>query len=416
MTLTLTHRPHGRTSTDTPTPPPADRGRAWLTRLFAGDFAFPAVQPADLAPAARPPAEFDAAARAVGCRDLFVIDAPERPSRERVVADIARNAALKGERVLVLSPDPTAADRVVEMLTHGPAVSVVRALADDENPYRPSPAVTRLTSANAGAAHADKVIREASSPAASVEAKLAPITTLGTILADLRERAVRFEQIEAERSALAADAEDSPASLRAEHEAALARLTAERESLCAKRREKETDLAATRQHCTEAAAGAKKTGFFARLLGKGKAVGADPAELERHAVELEREIKELAAHEAKLGGECDHAATAFAAERDRLCEARRVERDAKLAALSAEADATTAVFRGHRAAFEAAGFAAPWPTVHSVDTGRAALDAARAAAEHDVLATRDRAAELTSTRADIVREFLAGVRVVVGTP
>src|SRR5215207_10025844 len=72
MTLTLTHRPHGRTSTDTPTPPPTDRGRAWLTRLFAGDFAFPAVQPADLAPAARPPAEFDAAARAVGCRDLFV--------------------------------------------------------------------------------------------------------------------------------------------------------------------------------------------------------------------------------------------------------------------------------------------------------------------------------------------------------
>ena len=234
-------------------------------------------------------------------------------------------------------------------------------------------------------------------------------------LADLRERAVRFEQIEAERAALQTDGDDPLAALRAEHESTRARLTAERETLAARRREREASLTAARQHAADTSTGAHKTGFFARLLGMGKSA-ADPAEVERHAAELDSEIKELAAHEAKLAGECDQSAAAFAADCDRVRESRRSEHDTKLAALTGEADAATAAFRGHRAAFEAAGFAAPWPTAHSVDTAHAALDAARAAAERDLIAARDRAAEPSRSRADVVREFLAGVRVVVGTP
>ena len=410
MTLTLT-RPHGRTSTDTLTPPPTDRGRAWLTRLFAGDFAFPAVQPAALAPADRPPAEADAAARAAGCRDLFVLDAPERPSRERVLADVARAAALKGERVLLLSPDAAAADRLVEMLA--PTGSVVRALADDENPYRSSAVVNRLTAANAGAAHADKVVREAMAPAAAVEGKFAPLAAVAGLVPGLRERAARFEQLQAERAALEADTADPLAELRAGHEAAVGRLKAERDGAQAKRAEKEAELAAVRQHCADASDAAKKTGFFSRLLGKTKSAG-DPAELERHAADLEREIKELAAREATLAAECDHAAAAFAAECERVRAAHAADRTAKFAAVAAEADAISAAFRADKAAFDAAGLAAPWPTAQSLDATVAALTAARASAERELASARERAATLD--RAALAREFLTAVRVVVGTP
>src|SRR3954447_3291136 len=78
MPLTLFSPTHGRAPTDTPHPSPAaDRGRTWLARLFAGDFAFPALAPAATAPG-RSPVEADAVSRALACRDLFVIDAADR--------------------------------------------------------------------------------------------------------------------------------------------------------------------------------------------------------------------------------------------------------------------------------------------------------------------------------------------------
>ena len=93
--------------------PPADRGRAWLARLFAGDFPFPAIAPVPLPPADRTAAEHAAAARAAGCRDLFVVHA-DPVAGERVLVEIARAAA--PDRVLILSPHPAAADRVAERL------------------------------------------------------------------------------------------------------------------------------------------------------------------------------------------------------------------------------------------------------------------------------------------------------------
>src|SRR5262245_49154734 len=152
MPLTLAPPTQGRTSTDHLTATPAPNGgRVWLARLFAGERGFPALVPTAIPVPGRggssfgtptplqplTPAEHDALARALGCHDLFVLDAADRPARERLIADLIRLTADRGERVLALSPDPASADRIAESVAAGGG-SVVRALADDENPLRPA--------------------------------------------------------------------------------------------------------------------------------------------------------------------------------------------------------------------------------------------------------------------------------------
>src|SRR5262245_41782515 len=66
MSLSVGPRFPGRPTADHP-PPSLDRGRVWLARLFAGDFAFPALVPTPIPHAGRGPAEHDAVARALGC-------------------------------------------------------------------------------------------------------------------------------------------------------------------------------------------------------------------------------------------------------------------------------------------------------------------------------------------------------------
>src|SRR5436309_14085614 len=67
MSATIATRTPVRTQ---PAPDPADRGRAWLARLFAGDFAFPSIPTVPLPPAERSAAEYDAVSPAAACRGL----------------------------------------------------------------------------------------------------------------------------------------------------------------------------------------------------------------------------------------------------------------------------------------------------------------------------------------------------------
>src|SRR5262245_41140116 len=112
------------------------------------------------------PAELHAATRAAACPDLFVVHAQEQAAGERVIAEVA---LFTSGRVLVLSPDPAAADRLTERL---PASAVVRALADAENPVRPSPVVARLTSAALGSGRVELLKRETADAMAAAESRL----------------------------------------------------------------------------------------------------------------------------------------------------------------------------------------------------------------------------------------------------
>src|SRR5262245_34382756 len=131
-----------------------DAVRAWLARLPSDLIPF---WPADVAlTGSHSPAEVHAITRALGCPDLFLIDAFDQESRESIIAQLAEFAA---HPVLVLSPDPEAADRLTERLA---GAGVVRALAEDENPIRSSPVVARLTSTALGPGKAERLRREAS--------------------------------------------------------------------------------------------------------------------------------------------------------------------------------------------------------------------------------------------------------------
>src|SRR5262245_8864031 len=174
MSVTIATRPHPRT-------PAPDAARALLSRLFAGHelptFASAQLRAAPGGP--RAPAEALAAARAAACPDLFLAHAPDPLAGERVIADTARAAAVPvSGRVLVLSPNPAAADRITERLVRSADVSTVRALADDENPARPSPAVARVTSAALAAARVDQLKREVAAAVGAADARLAALDRL----------------------------------------------------------------------------------------------------------------------------------------------------------------------------------------------------------------------------------------------
>lgn len=279
----LTSRPLSSDST------PGDPVRAWLARLPADLPPFAPV--AGTASEARSPAEAHAVSRALGCPDLFIVDSPDQITGERVIAQLAKGV---GGRVLVLSPDPGAADRIAERLADA---GVVRALADHENPTRPSPVVARLTSRALGIDRAARLRREAADALTAAEGRLAEGESLTAIsdaiveLTSLRDRA----EIE----------------VRAVHDgAAIGRM--------------EADLAALRRRAAESHAPqeARRAGFFAWLLGRRHP--PEPAELEKEAGVLAAEV------------------AARAAARDEAIRAdlsiRRAPLDARLAELIAKRD------------------------------------------------------------------------------
>ncbi|QJW95631.1 hypothetical protein [Frigoriglobus tundricola] len=206
MSATIATRPHRPPAVDH-----GDRGRAWLARLFAGDFSFPAVPFCPLPAGDRTAAEHAAAARAAGCRDLFVVHA-DPVAGERVIADIARATA---DRVLVLSPNPGAADRVAERLLRC-GVAVLRALAEDENPIRPSPPVSKVTSAAVAAARTNQARQEAAAAVAAAEQRLAAFAVVAKAVARLAEVTDRLRQLDADVADHAARRDRAEADVAAE--------------------------------------------------------------------------------------------------------------------------------------------------------------------------------------------------------
>lgn len=422
MPLTLSPR-----RTADPAPP-----RPWLVRMLVGEVGLPDFAPAALPAAARTAAEADAVARALACPDLFLLDAPDRATRERLIADLARCAALRGERVLVLSPDPAAADRLTELAAADPAVKAIRALADDENPHRPSPAATRLTTAAAGRGRVDGLRRTVETDLRTADAELAAAETLASVAAGLKALADRFAAIEAERAAAAAARDAAPpaepgspfaadlARIAAEADAARKPLLAERTAIQARRATADSTLAAARQHKADVADPAKKSGFFSRLLHKPKPP-ADPAELDRHIAEAERAVREQADRDAAVQAELDAVDRRQAAEVGKRTAAETVARrpwfDAQLAALAAERDDVAGKFVLAGKDLTRGGGTVPAQlTPDAAGRVAAELEARRAAAAAKRAAARERLDDLGAAGAELAGRVLAEARVVVGTP
>ena len=325
--------------------------------------------------------------------------APDPVVGERVIAELAR---LASEPVLILSPDPAAADRLAERLArHG----AVRALADDENPIRPSPIVAKLTSNALGSGKVEQWKREAAEALATSEARLAALDRLEELApglealeADLTELAARRGRFEDDARA-ATDRESVARSvrLRAAQVSPSPHWMRELEIVPVELEKNEAELGDLRQqHAAALAAATKKSGFLARLLGKAPSTVADPAPLSTRIHILESEVAVLRARHAESLAEFDKLVNA---ERDRLVgekiaalsnqmEPRRLELTTVRDRLRGERDDLSRRFR---------------------------LDAAtRAAAEQELAAARARLTELAAP--DLPRNLLARAGLVIGTP
>ena len=403
---TLVPRTHGRQTTDHPsaTPAPAT-SRSWLTRLLAGEFELPAVAPIAL-PASGIPAERALLARALACPDLFIIDAAERTVRERLLAKLLHLAAERGERVLALSPDPAAADRLVEALG-AERMRVVRALAEDENPQRPVAGISQFTSRAQGIGRAEQLRREAALGISALEAKLSRFDRTRMVRTRLEEIERQRRALQAEREGLA-DSKQVEAGIAAEldairlrRDAALAPLAAERGVLAAKRAEKEAAVQAARAQ----AAHSKKPGFLARLLGAKPTAPPDSTVVG----DLESEAHALAKRENELQAEADAATRPFTSEMERAtaaaADARRAALEKSLAELEPEASRLEQTLRE---------FLPKNAVDDTVEAGT--LAANRGDLERELAIARTRQEEFAHAGPDLARRLLAETKIVVGTP
>ncbi|MCE9561686.1 MAG: hypothetical protein K8U57_06485 [Planctomycetes bacterium] len=414
MSLTLAPRPHVRApATDEP---PADPVRTWLARLSNAVAELSSFAPLSIGQLTDlTVAEADAVCRAAACPDLFVIHAPDHVVRERVIAAISQLSATRSGRCLVLSPNPAAADRITERLAKIGETGVVRALADDENPARPSPVVSKITSAAIGTARADRLKRDAATAVAEADARLTALEKLTELAskvaefdAEIAELAVRRQVVE---SVVRAET-DSPfatklTALKASHEAFAASITTEIETLSLTRKEKETALVGVQQQLDEATAEtAKKPSFFSRLIGKGKQ-GPDPADLAKQIQSLEAEIATIKVRSAEAQSKLTATATASAVEREQAILAevasRQAEVDSHVASKTSERDriSTEAEVLG---------------TTLGVVPLASELASTQYAATLALVRAKEHAVEVDRTAAEIARQFLARMPVVVGTP
>ncbi len=432
MPLTLAPRTHGSAPTDTSHPQPsADRGRSWLSGLFAGEIAFPAISPVVFVGAGRTPIETDTVARALGCPDLFVIDASDRSARERALVDLARAAAMREERVLVLSPDSHAVDRIAEPCAIGDRLKVVRALAGDENPHRLSPSVMRLTTFETGLGTVERLKQDASESIARLSPKLPPLLTARNALTRMKELVARMTVIESKRDAEEARKSGLELEIRNETGTPIAERLAKLEATVkpfrdasaaatTARQQKDAELEASRECYAEVVAEAsRKHGLISRLFSKPKPI-ANLAELEQQVQELEQESRASAEREARALAEAEAASQAADSQRNRLVSdeiaIRHTEIEKRLASLASLREAVGAEFRDQIAYVFSAGFGVVTPDAGAVERVSDSVQAAIAAIDQPLTAARERLAELSQHGAAHARQLLAEVRIVVGTP
>ncbi|AWM40457.1 hypothetical protein [Gemmata obscuriglobus] len=384
---------------------PGERGRPWLTRLLAGELPLSCFRSAPLPSGGRAPSEYHCAARAAACPDLLVVHA-DPAAGERFIFDLATLAA---DRVLVLSPNPGVADRIVEGLL-GASVGVLRALGDNENPSRLPPVVAAVTSAALGINRAAQLQRDAAGAVAAAEARMAafaPVAKAIARLVEVNESLARLEtrltELTARRDRVEADLRaetDTPfaralAQFDADHAAAVERRGAELRTAVAARDEKQSALEQARHLHAEAL---RKPGFLSRWFsGKAKPGAVEPADLEKQLQVLEAEAAALAAQVRELEGAVTASATASGAARDALVTNELASRRAAAATAVTEAEAELARARAESAALNKVIVS----TVPGDDHG---------AAQAALAAAREKAAE--AARAVPV----APPRVVVGTP
>ncbi|MCS6865274.1 MAG: hypothetical protein RMJ56_16620 [Gemmataceae bacterium] len=397
------------------------RAREWLDQLFAGQYPFSEITPSPLPHPPAQPAEYDAMARAAASPDGFLIHADPLRSAS-LIAQLARTLVLTppappspAPRVLILTPYSAAADRISEQLLQWD-VAVVRALAEDENPLRETPAVSRVTSLARGLADVQRQYQQAVTRLAEAEKRMAAFAPVAKAIARLAEVQAILAQQQAHRAACLARREQleqevrdevgTPFAIRcqqwaAEYAERLGRLTAELDAQRDSYREKTAQLQQIQQQLAEAS---RKPGLLARLFGSKAPAGLpDPAELDKQRQTLAADCDALAARVAELEAQRDAEQTAFPRQRDQLLADeiahRRAAIDAEIALLTAECTRAEA----------------EWTALRTVIAQAAPGDDPRLA-EEELTTARQQVAETTLALQHVLTQMASETRIVVATP
>ena len=94
--------------------------------------------------------------------------------------------------------------------------ALLRALADDENPVRPSPSVSKVTSSALGTARVEQLKREAAGAVAAAEKRLDAFAAVSKAVARLREVTALVQQLDADVAEHTARRDRAEAEVRAE--------------------------------------------------------------------------------------------------------------------------------------------------------------------------------------------------------
>jgi hypothetical protein len=400
-----------------PTAGSHDRADRFLARLFADGPPLPAFDPAPLSNPDRPPAEFHAISAAVGCPDLFLIDAPAGPGRVNLVADLAAEVARSSGRVLVLTANAGSADAVLARLAeHHPADPCAiagRAVAPAESAAHLPP----VSAARTARAHGDGAVaaarQRAEADAATADGKLAALQAVTATLDAIRTARRERERIAAEEAA-ASEIPAEPEAVRAaneKHAAELAGLDESARKAAAEIAAGRAEVAALRDELArlaDAKKGSGVVGLFKGWFAKDD-TPAKCADLQPKLTAAEGALADREAAAAKLSEARTAAAATHAAEVAAMLGEEAARRDARAAQLAADRGRLEATIAEGFAELSAAGFAGTDPDriAGEVAESRAKLTAEAAVA-------RGWAADLAAHPADFAARFVSQVRVVVG--
>ncbi len=360
------------------------------------------------------PAEVVAIMRAAGCPDLFVVHVADHTSGERVIAGISR--LLLSGRTLVLSPNPATADRIVERLIQTAPddnpVQVIRTLAEEENPVRPSQIVSKRTSVALLSHYESQSRHEATTAVATADDRVSALERL----CELTEQAARLDAEIAELRASCDGLESIVAAEAATEASPLANTIAERCKIrenatvvidaevvaLTRSREIAAEQLATlrQQHASVIAESAKKPGLFGRLFGASKTT-TEPTEIESRVLTAEAELQAIDARlgelqAARTSVQIDETETIIRAE----IAARTARMEDRMTAIHATRDQI-------RAAIE---------TLSANDLNASNLAEARRVATHQLVTARECAAEVDRCMCNAARQSLASASIIVGTP
>jgi len=144
----------------------------------------------------------EAVARAIGTPDLCLIQGLPGTGKSRVAAEIIVQAAVRGQRVLLLAPGPAALDRVLEILADCELVCPVRCLGADEKAEHLPSFVRAMTFAEKVRSLREQSVQCARQGREQAEHSCRRRQQEGSLWPRLLELAESWQQLDNERAAL----------------------------------------------------------------------------------------------------------------------------------------------------------------------------------------------------------------------